>query len=127
PVLDVGRVTRLRHFAVTDYGNARFSLLGHNCVHGSANLGGKQQPVDWLSFLFGVHGLNQLFRAREAAHMSCQEVINAVNHRAQMVLVLCKRLIVFPPTHLMERSANLLAMGATSVCWSDASRSGRPE
>jgi hypothetical protein len=22
PILDVGRVTRLRHFAVTDYGNA---------------------------------------------------------------------------------------------------------
>ena len=35
--------------------------------------------------------------------MSCQEVINAVNHRAQMVLVFCKRLIVFPPTYLVER------------------------
>jgi len=26
-----------------------------------------------------------------------------VNHRAQMVLVFCKRLIAFPPTYLMER------------------------
>jgi hypothetical protein len=84
PVLDVGRVTRLRHFAVADYGNARFPLLGHNTSHGSANLGGKQQPVDWLSFLFGVHDLNQFFRARKAAHVSCQEVINAVDHRAQI-------------------------------------------
>ena len=35
--------------------------------------------------------------------MSRQEVINAVNHRAQMVLVPSKRLIVFPPSYLMER------------------------
>ena len=35
--------------------------------------------------------------------MSCQEVINAVNHRAQTILIVCKRLIVFPPTYLMER------------------------
>jgi hypothetical protein len=66
-------------------------------------LGGKLQPVDWLSFLFGVHDLNQFFRARKAAHVSSQEVINAMDHRAQMVLVLYKRLIVFPPTYLMER------------------------
>ena len=43
--------------------------------------------------------MNQFYRAWKAAHVSCQEVINAVNHRAQMVLVLCKRLIVFPPTY----------------------------
>src|SRR5262249_62125271 len=55
PVLDVGCVTRFRHFTVTDYGNARLSLLGHNSSHGGTNLGGKQRLLDWLSFLFGVH------------------------------------------------------------------------
>jgi hypothetical protein len=58
-------------------------------------LGGKQRPVDRLSFLFGVHDLNQFFRARKAAHVRRQEVINAVNHRAQMVLVTYGRVIVF--------------------------------
>jgi hypothetical protein len=47
--------------------------------------------------------LNQFYRARKAAHVSCQEVINAMDHRAQMVLVLYKRLIIFWPAYLTVR------------------------
>jgi hypothetical protein len=85
PILDVRRVTRLRHLAIVDDVDSRIGLLAHHFEHGRAHSRRKRGAIDGHPLLLGVHDLDQVFGARQAAGMRGQKPLGAANHHLATV------------------------------------------
>ena len=82
PVLDVGGIARLRHFAVVDDVDAGIDLLAHHLSHRCAHARGERVALDRHALLLGVHQPDQIVGPRQAAGMSRQKSVGAADHRA---------------------------------------------
>ena len=80
PVLDVGGVARLRHFAVVDEVDAGVGLLFDHLGHRRAHARGQRRGIDRHAFLLGVHHADQVVRPRQAAGMGGQKTFAAALH-----------------------------------------------
>ena len=81
PVLDVGGVARLRHFAVVDEVDAGIGLLPDHLGDRRAHARGQRRAIDRHAFLLGVHHPDQIVRPRQAAGVGGQEALGAAFHR----------------------------------------------
>ena len=80
PVLDVGRVARLRHFAVVDQVDAGLGLLADHLCDRRAHARGQRRAIDRHAFLLGVHHADQVVRPRQAAGVRGQKALGAAFH-----------------------------------------------
>ena len=81
PVLDVGRVARLRDLAVIDDIDPGRGLLLDDFGDGSPDARGERRGIDRHSFLFREHHAHKIFRARQTAGVCRQKPLAAAFHR----------------------------------------------
>jgi len=80
PVLDVGRVARLRHFAVVDQIDAGLGLFAYHLGDRIADARRERGRIDRHAFLLGVHHTDQVVRARQAAGVGGEKSFAAPLH-----------------------------------------------
>ena len=81
PVLDIGRIARLAHFAVIDDIDTGARLKRNHL--GNRRLHPRRQSiaVDRDTFFLGIHDLDEIFGARQAADMGRENSLLAAYHR----------------------------------------------
>ncbi len=80
PILDIGGVARLRHFAVVDDIDAGRSLLAHHLGDRRADARRERGGLDRHALLLGVHHADEIVRPRQAAGMGGEEALGAALH-----------------------------------------------
>ena len=88
PILDVGRIARLRHLAIIDQVDACIGLFFDDLGDGRLHPRRQGVRVDRDAFLLGVHHADQVVRPGQAAGVGGQETVTAalhgLNSRAQL-------------------------------------------
>ncbi len=79
-ILDVGRVARLRHFAVVDDVETRPSLFVDDFLHRGSRALMQGRDIDFFALFLAVHHLNEVVRARQTSGMRGQKAIDAERH-----------------------------------------------